>query len=339
MADTKFSCPGYTQHIECDETLAGHQITCPTCARGMEVPDLDTIETDANQTGDNRSKGMKLTALSGDLEPTTEAELRAFVGSNADYYLKAWSNRPIGGDLLGNTDFSLRAALLIGFWLPYRKLYTAAILFWGWACLFSLGVLFTPSSKCISYAALGAAWLVFAGMANQLYLSKAKSAIAGARSQKLGGKGHLATLAKSGGTNSLAALALPLIFILATVATAIWLQTIGFFNPFGRRLAFQSTEIFYRPPVTKAQALRLKDFLVQSRSIPKHRTMLQLLKVDQTWQLRVIVKEGVDGDPESMELFEEVAKRISKKVFDGEHLELHLCDPQFRMLTGVSSGG
>ncbi len=38
MAEFKFSCPFCGQHLQCDEQLAGRQITCPACHHLMTIP-------------------------------------------------------------------------------------------------------------------------------------------------------------------------------------------------------------------------------------------------------------------------------------------------------------
>lgn len=40
MADMKFSCPQCSQHIECNEAWAGHQIECPACHSSIVVPQI-----------------------------------------------------------------------------------------------------------------------------------------------------------------------------------------------------------------------------------------------------------------------------------------------------------
>ena len=38
MSDFKFSCPHCEQHLQCNETMSGRQIVCPTCQHLIVIP-------------------------------------------------------------------------------------------------------------------------------------------------------------------------------------------------------------------------------------------------------------------------------------------------------------
>ncbi len=38
MSDFKFSCPHCEQHLQCNETMSGRQIVCPTCKHLIVIP-------------------------------------------------------------------------------------------------------------------------------------------------------------------------------------------------------------------------------------------------------------------------------------------------------------
>src|SRR5437764_14418267 len=59
----------------------------------------------------------------------TEPELRAFVGSNASYYLRRWCPTMEGGG--AGMGFNWAAFFLSGLWLPYRKMYLATAVLFG----------------------------------------------------------------------------------------------------------------------------------------------------------------------------------------------------------------
>jgi hypothetical protein len=40
MRDLKFACPHCEQHIQCEDSLIGQTIKCPTCGRAVPVPKL-----------------------------------------------------------------------------------------------------------------------------------------------------------------------------------------------------------------------------------------------------------------------------------------------------------
>ena len=70
--------------------------------------------------------GMEIQSMS--VTPT-EQEIRAFVGSNAEYYLRAW--RPALSNEGGTSRFNVAAFLITGLWLGYRKMYSAVFILFG----------------------------------------------------------------------------------------------------------------------------------------------------------------------------------------------------------------
>jgi hypothetical protein len=61
-----------------------------------------------------------------------EPELRAFVGTNSNYYMNRWKPLLEGHDWSG---FNWAACLLSELWLPYRTMYGLAAGFYGIAFL------------------------------------------------------------------------------------------------------------------------------------------------------------------------------------------------------------
>jgi len=57
------------------------------------------------------------------IDPRTEQELRAFVGSNANFYLRAWAPALTGEGRITRVNFA--AFFFPAFWLAYRKMYGA----------------------------------------------------------------------------------------------------------------------------------------------------------------------------------------------------------------------
>ena len=136
--------------------------------------------------------------------PPTEAELRAFVGPNADYYLGKWG-KPLhqGG---GPAGFNWAACLLSGFWLPFRKMYRVALIFF--AVTFAIGLLEElffgvylgkETPKALDRATSFAAALVCGMFGNQWYLSHARRVIRRSRAEHPDESIRLQVLAKRGG--------------------------------------------------------------------------------------------------------------------------------------------
>lgn len=158
----------------------------------------------------------------------TEQEVKAFVGPKADYYLRSWQ-QALGGDGRA-TGFNRAAILLSGLWLPYRKMYRIAMVFFGVLLLESLLEGFMARVLGIHIpAAVGQvvglmAAVVCGVLGNQWYLSHAKKVIADVRSRGLPEEEYLRVLAERGGTTllgSLAALALFVIVVFVAVALGL----------------------------------------------------------------------------------------------------------------------
>jgi hypothetical protein len=142
----------------------------------------------------------------------TEAEVRAFVGSNSDYYLQAWQPALSGGGRA--SKFNGAAFFLAGFWLVYRKMYQATLILCAAVFVGSLlelllsvrvlkmrqpppgiDLLFTSVFTLIVALVVGAC-------GNGWYLSRARRAIAEVRARGLPANAHLEAIARRGGTTS-----------------------------------------------------------------------------------------------------------------------------------------
>lgn len=366
MNDFKFRCPHCGQHLSSDERLTNQEIKCPACNQpfllppnratisqrepeaeagsgilaepGREVLRLGSTCTSADQ--DNRSQSPppipRITA-------PTEAELRAFVGPNADYYLNKWSLAKVRPGQGGGYNWP--AFLLGGVWLPYRKLYAAASTLWGIALLLGIWNLLSPKAgPAISFPGVFAfipflLLLALASYANQLYLAKARKVITQVRAQGQSGETHLATIAQRGGTSRIAALGFPAVFLFGLFGAALALNLAGLSpSPYGKRLLFNAGELYYKRPVTEQQARRLGEYLVGTHFFDGTRKTVQLTRPGDTLQFRVVVKGGLEPDQQKLGLFRQFGLELSRKVFDGAPLEIHLCDQRLNTLTTVTIG-
>jgi hypothetical protein len=158
-------------------------------------------------------------------EESADWELRACVGRNADYYLRAWY-----GVLRGrrqSTGFNWAAFLLSGLWLPYRKMYVATLIFF-------VAVMAESFLEVVGEALIEVpppAWLdrvvglVFAGICgafgNRWYLSHVSRVIAKARGEGLSDRKLRTRLASRGGTSVVAPIATILLFLATIFAIGI----------------------------------------------------------------------------------------------------------------------
>jgi hypothetical protein len=174
----------------------------------------------------------------------TDAEITAFAGRKASYYLSKWpvafkmtDDRvgmsqvaiPQGGRARG---FNWAAFFLSGLWLPYRKMYVAAGILYGIVLFESLveevvfvGILGRPEAPAaLSRIVTVIVSIVCGSYGNQWYLSHTRRAVAEIRSQALPAEDYLQALSRRGGTNIAASLAFFVAFVAAIFAIFFLLQ-------------------------------------------------------------------------------------------------------------------
>ena len=163
-------------------------------------------------------------------EATRDDDLRAFVGSKADYYLRHWATGRAGAGQ--GSGFNWAAFFLSGLWLPYRKMYLVTAIFYGAILIESVieellfvGLLGRPEAPAAIGHLVGFAAAGICGVCgNRWYLSHARSAIAEVRARLSPTQDIFGTLSRRGGTNLLASLGFFLLFLAITSAVFIGLE-------------------------------------------------------------------------------------------------------------------
>jgi hypothetical protein len=144
----------------------------------------------------------------------TEQELRAFVGRNADYYLRVWNPALFGQGRV--SGFNLFAFLGSGLWLPYRKMYKATFILFVvvlaellWEQFLFVGLFRMPGSPRVLTLLVALGVGIVTGLrGNGWYLSHALRVIAEVRSRGFPADVHFQVLARRGGTSLGASLGL-----------------------------------------------------------------------------------------------------------------------------------
>jgi hypothetical protein len=161
----------------------------------------------------------------------TEAEIRAFVGRRAGYYLTKWAaalDDPFGRA----TGFNWAAFLFSGLWIPYRKMYRTALIFYSIVVAVSVVEFIAQAAGFLSDGALralegfdriiGLVFSIVCGMyGNYWYLTHARREIARIRASGLKDAAYYDALARRGGTTILASLGLFFLFIVVLVLVVV----------------------------------------------------------------------------------------------------------------------
>ncbi len=107
---------------------------------------------------------------------------------------------------------------------------------------------------------------------------------------------------------------------------------------FGTKINFgENNELYYTENVTKEQAQALGDYLVKGEFFANdgNERTVQLNKSGSTYEFRMVVKTGLEQDQATVDLMKDVAIELSANVFNGETVDVHLCDDTLKTLRVV----
>ncbi|WP_118974750.1 hypothetical protein [Taibaiella koreensis] len=104
-------------------------------------------------------------------------------------------------------------------------------------------------------------------------------------------------------------------------------------SDYGKKIQFGNLDLYYTSAVTKDEADKLGNYLVQ-RGINNNgaKKTVQLSKDGYTYQFRMVLKQDLEQDEDTKRQFEKQAYLISQDVFNGERVEVHACDEDFKTI-------
>jgi hypothetical protein len=104
---------------------------------------------------------------------------------------------------------------------------------------------------------------------------------------------------------------------------------------YGCVMEFNHGDLYYTSAVSKDDAKRLGDFLVQQKIFDGRQISMQLTKNGQTVQVRFPVKPGFEKNEAYVASVQVLGDQISQQVFQGASLEVDLCDDALKTLRTV----
>ena len=112
----------------------------------------------------------------------------------------------------------------------------------------------------------------------------------------------------------------------------------GMFPPeWGERLKYEGSDLFYTSAITESEARKLGDYLLESGFFQKDNTVTtQITKEGDVYLFRMVVKGDKGEDMEFLEKVGIFAAQLSRYVFDGKQVGIHLCDKQFKTTETVT---
>ena len=104
---------------------------------------------------------------------------------------------------------------------------------------------------------------------------------------------------------------------------------------YGTFLEFNGGELYYTSSVSERDAYKLGEYLVESGFFDGQGKTIQLNKTDDTYEFRMVIKTGIEKDEEFIQLFKMMCIELSDYVFNGNTVDIHLCDEYLNTLRVV----
>lgn len=119
------------------------------------------------------------------------------------------------------------------------------------------------------------------------------------------------------------------------VTTLLFSGLSGCGQNYGTMMEFNGGELYYTSNVSQVEASRLGSYLVSSQFFDGTRKTVQLDNNAGTYEFRMVVKKGIESDQEFLQLFKLFAAELSRDVFGGSQVDIHLCDERLETLRVV----
>jgi len=103
---------------------------------------------------------------------------------------------------------------------------------------------------------------------------------------------------------------------------------------YGTRKMFNGTELYYTSAVTEKEADKLGAWLISQGIANGDRKTVQLDKSGSTYELKLVVKKGLEQDQEYADGMKEIGMYL-RGVFNGANVDVHLCDERLQTLRVV----
>lgn len=92
------------------------------------------------------------------------------------------------------------------------------------------------------------------------------------------------------------------------------------------------SSVFYKAPVTQAEATKLRDYLIDEEFFDETPKEVLLSKEGKTYEFNFVVKKGIETDPEFIAQAKIFSKGMSKEVFNNASVDIHLLDDKLNLL-------
>ncbi len=100
---------------------------------------------------------------------------------------------------------------------------------------------------------------------------------------------------------------------------------------YGKEKNFKGVQLFYTSTITETEADLLGNYLIKS-GFANGEVTVQINKNGNKYEFRMVVKKGMEQDQEYIDVGKLYAAELSSNVFNGEQVDIHLCDENLKTL-------
>ena len=123
--------------------------------------------------------------------------------------------------------------------------------------------------------------------------------------------------------------------ILAVALVFFFVNAESRYQALGNRLLFNGGELYHTSAVTRSEAERLGNHLVRTGFYDGDRKTAQLHREGRWYQFRLVVKKGIEHDLQYNALLKLFIEELSREVFNGQPVEIHLCDDRLKTIRTI----
>jgi hypothetical protein len=127
--------------------------------------------------------------------------------------------------------------------------------------------------------------------------------------------------------------------IVVAIVLGAWLAWRAIPSRHGDLLHVNGGELYYTSSVTRGDAERLGEYLVRVGHFNGERRRVQLTRDGEAYVVRYVVRAGTESNAATVDAFQFAAAEMSRELFDGQAVEVHLCDQGLRTLRIVNPTG
>jgi len=98
-------------------------------------------------------------------------------------------------------------------------------------------------------------------------------------------------------------------------------------------------QVIFDSTVPSTMAKKLGDYLERGGGFDNDPVTFQIRKPGKTYELSLVIKKGLEQDPETIDSMEQLGLELSRDVFGDGPVDVHLCDDRMRTLRVVVPRG